>query len=118
MYKLASMSQQDDWTVKNQTTAKTAPTRHPKALRAHLLSTRIGETLTNNPANALSFLLILSVSAEIMLHIECKRWPKSIEFSYAEDDEPATTEVTLGEVDPTVDMAVRAGPLDAGVADL
>jgi len=48
------MSQQDDWTVKNQTTAKTAPTRDPKALRAHLLSTRIGETLTNNPANALS----------------------------------------------------------------
>jgi hypothetical protein len=69
MYKLASMSQQDDWTVKKKTTAKTAPTRDPKALRAHLLSTRIGETLTNNPANALSLLLILSVSAEIMLHI-------------------------------------------------
>jgi hypothetical protein len=66
----------------------------------------------------LSLLLTVSVLAEIMLHIECKRWPKSIEFSYAEDDEPATTEVTLGEVDPTVDMAVRAGPLDAGVADL
>lgn len=115
MYKLASMSQQDDWTVKNQTTAKTAPTRDPKALRAHLLSTRIGETLTNNPANALSSSDSVCVSWNYTTH---KRWPKSIEFSYAEDDEPATTEVTLGEVDPTVDMAVRAGPLDAGAADL
>ncbi len=43
---------------------------------------------------------------------------KTLSFSYAEEDGTAPAGITLSEVEPMADIAIGAGLLDAGEADL